>query len=240
MKIADKLAKKQGSFWGEKPVTIAFLGDSVTHGCFELVKYPDGRIDTVYEYKNAYSTRVREMLNLLYPSAQINIINSGISGDSAAGGLNRINRDVLNYHPDLVVVSFGLNDSGNREAGLESYLNNLRQIFKITKAACIETVFLTQNYMAENVSHTLTDPDYANIAKFCAETQNSGILEKYFTEAKKVCEEEGVRVCDIYDSWDKMARAGVNVTELLANKINHPCREMHYYIAMKLVETFLS
>ena len=34
-----------------------------------------------------------------------------------------------------------------------------------------------------------------------------------------------------------MIDAGVNVTELLANKINHPTREFHYLFAISLLET---
>lgn len=34
-----------------------------------------------------------------------------------------------------------------------------------------------------------------------------------------------------------MADGGVDTTELLANKINHPIKEYHYYIAIKLLET---
>ena len=32
---------------------------------------------------------------------------------------------------------------------------------------------------------------------------------------------------------------GVNTTELLANKLNHPIREIHTYMAMKLLECML-
>lgn len=78
-------------------------------------------LETVFDYNSAYSTHVREILNILYPSVQINIINSGISGDNAINGLTRIDRDVLSYHPDLVVVGFALNDSCVGESGLENY-----------------------------------------------------------------------------------------------------------------------
>lgn len=42
MKIIDKLNAKQ-DIYGEKPVTIAFLGDSVTQGCFECYIKEDGK-----------------------------------------------------------------------------------------------------------------------------------------------------------------------------------------------------
>jgi hypothetical protein len=39
--------------------------------------------------------------------------------------------------------------------------------------------------------------------------------------------------------WQAMAQSGVNTTELLSNKLNHPTREYHSYIAMKLVEKII-
>ena len=54
--------------------------------------------------------------------------------------------------------------------------------------------------------------------------------------AKKTAEEESVAFVDMYELWKKMYSGGVNVTELLANKYNHPVREFHYYTAIKLVE----
>ena len=68
-------------------------------------------METFFDYKSAYSTRVREILNLLYPNVQVNIINSGISGDNTENGKTRIERDILPFSPDLVVVSYGLNDA---------------------------------------------------------------------------------------------------------------------------------
>ena len=111
MKIIDKIRAKNENNFGARPVTIVFLGDSVTHGCFDCFFDEYGNINTYFKAGASYAHRVREMLNLLYPAAQINIINSGISGDSAAGGNNRFDRDVKPFSPDLVVVSYGLNDS---------------------------------------------------------------------------------------------------------------------------------
>ena len=64
---------------------------------------------------------MKEILNFLYPSAQINIINSGISGDNAVNGNNRFERDITPFNPDLVVVAFGLNDSCQGKEGVERY-----------------------------------------------------------------------------------------------------------------------
>lgn len=236
MKIIDKLNAKQDIYGGE-PVTIAFLGDSVTQGCFECYIKADGAIETVFDYKSSYSTRVREILNILYPQVQINIINSGISGDGTANGRTRIDRDILPFSPDLVVVSYGLNDSTSGIETIEKYADNLRYIFGKVSENGVEVVFLTQNAMNTGISCHLKDEALINVAKRTMEIQNKGNLRAFMDKAKEVALDCGVKVCDVYPMWEKMIAGGVDTTELLANKINHPIREMHYYMAIRLIET---
>ena len=240
MKIIELLKQKQEGLIKNKPVTIAFLGDSVTQGCFECYLTGPDSLQTVFDYKSAYSTRVREILNLLYPSVQINIINSGVSGDSAPVGLQRLERDVLSYNPDLVLISYGLNDSTGGKEGIGKYTSALEEIFSQLKKKNIETIFLTQNYMNTKTSPHLKEELFINLSKtFASDVQNSGVLKAYFAAARAVCEKYDVKICDLYPVWEKLEKAGVDVTELLANKLNHPIRELHYYMAMKIVETIL-
>ena len=67
----------------------------------------------------------------------------------------------------------------------------------------------------------------------------TGRTSEYFDKAREVCSKYDVTVCDLYLVWQTMAQNGVNVTELLSNKLNHPTREYHYYIAVKLLEKIL-
>lgn len=238
MKFIEKLANKQNNLYGAPPATIAFLGDSVTQGCFEI--YESGQaIDTVFENKNAYSTRVNEILHMLFPKAHVNVINCGISGDNAPNGLSRLERDVFPFHPDLVVVSYGLNDSGRGEAGLADYANALDGIFKRVTESGAECIFMTANAMNTNVSCHITSERFRRLAEGTMKTQNNGVLERYFETAKETARANGVKVCDCYAKWKAMIDAGVNVTELLSNKINHPIREFHYLFAISLLETML-
>ena len=240
MKIAQLLKEKQENLAGAKPVTIAFLGDSVTQGCFETFLTSPTSMDTVYDYKSVYSTRLREILNLLYPSVPVNIINSGISGDRAFRGIERLERDVLSYHPDLVVVAYGLNDSCGGESALPLYEQSLRGIFEAIRATGAEIIFLATNAMNTAVSPHLKEEVFLGLAKKFSETvQNNGLLRTYYDTAKRVSTEYGVKVCDLYSVWERMAENGVATTELLANKLNHPVREIHTYMAMKLMECML-
>ena len=61
-------------------------------------------------------------------------------------------------------------------------------------------------------------------------------LKSFFEGAKEVCKEYNVEVVDLYSVWEKMADFGVDTTMLLSNDINHPIRQYHYYIAIKLIE----
>ncbi len=237
MKIIEKLSAKK-DIYGGKPVTIAFFGDSVTQGCFECF-LDNGEIGVVFDYKSAYSTRVREMLNILYPQVQVNIINSGTSGDNTTNAINRIDRDITPFSPDLVVVSFGLNDSGNGLDFLPQYAENLRVILNRMTALGAEVIFLTQNAMNTKISYELKEENaLRHTAGITENVQNSGVLRAYMNKAKEIAEECGAKVCDLYPMWEKLIAGGVDITEqLLANKINHPIREIHYYMAMKLIET---
>ena len=148
MKILEKMKKKQTNLTANEPVTIAFLGDSVTQGCFECYLTSPTTLETVFDYPSAYSTRLREMFALLYPNVQVNIINSGISGDGTYGGVARLERDVLRYQPDLVVVSYGLNDAATGgDADLEGYGERLAEIFRKVTATGADCIFLTENMM---------------------------------------------------------------------------------------------
>lgn len=237
MKILDKICDKNNDLYGKKPVTIAFLGDSVTQGCFECFFHDNGAIDTVFDEKNAYPERVKQLLNLLYPRAQINVVNSGISGDNAVGGNSRFDRDITPYRPDLVVVAFGLNDFAQGKENVTEYTDALGEIFDKVKNIGAECIFLAQNTVCRYASCRLPDERHKNNATWLAGFEDDGTVEYYFDKGKETALSHGVAVCDMYSKWKRMYEKGVDVTELLANRLNHPIREMHYYTAIELIET---
>lgn len=108
-------------------VTLAFLGDSVTSGCFALYRNPDGTLGTFFDQMHVYHQYLKQILHVLYPNVPINIINAGISSNTAQDGLRRLERDVLCHRPDLAVVCFGLNDTTNGPEGIGAYEAALRE-----------------------------------------------------------------------------------------------------------------
>lgn len=240
MKIMKKIAAKAADLQGAKIPTIAFLGDSVTQGCFECYRKSNGGIETFFDKEHAYHNYIAQIFSMLYSNVPLNIINAGISGDSSAGGLARLERDVLCHHPDLTVVCFGLNDCGSGMDKVDAYQENLRQIFTALTESGSEVIFMTANMYNTSMSCHLSDDRLIEIAEQTMKRQHDGDLKAYFEAGKAVAGECGVKICDVYAKWEMLAQNGVDVTELLSNKINHPTREMNWVFAYELVNTMMS
>lgn len=240
MRIIEKMAKKTADHMNHDGVTIAFLGDSVTQGCFEIYKKENNQVETVFDQRYSYERLVSDILGMLFPMVPVNTINAGISGDTSGRGLDRVERDVLRHEPDLTVVCYGLNDCGSSEGSVEKYTGNLRGIFERVLQSGSELIFMTPNMMNTKISPHLTDPDFLEIAKATAYKQNKGFFDRHMEGAKALCAEMGVPVCDCYAIWKILFASGVDTTELLSNKINHPTRDMNKVFAYELVRTMFS
>ena len=235
MKILEKIKNKQNDINGNPSVTIAFLGDSVTQGCFELYKTGSESFQTEFRVEDGYHTKLRALLQMLYPSVPVNMIHAGISGNTAQQGLERVDRDVCAYHPDLTVVCFGLNDCTRGADRLEGYIADLAEIFKKLKACNSEIIFMTPNLIADKVSDEVTDEYTRRVYQSIIERSGNS-LEVFLEHAKALCEKENIPVCDCYKTWKTLKDNDVNVIRLLANRINHPVEQMHWLFAVMLLK----
>jgi lysophospholipase L1-like esterase len=83
---------------GEK---ILFIGDSITDCNRRTTEAPLG---------DGYVQLFANMLTIRQPEIKIDIINKGISGDTASGLRNRWHDDVIHNHPDFLSIKVGIND----------------------------------------------------------------------------------------------------------------------------------
>ena len=240
MKIMELIKRKAQDNMNNGGVTIAFLGDSVTQGCFEIYMDNDGEPQTIFNSNYGYHNALRQIFAYLYPSVPVNIINSGISGDNAPHALGRLHRDVIRYSPDLVVVCFGLNDCFQEEQGIPQYIDALGEIFNTLKEKEIDVIFMTPNIMNSKISPLITERAGRELSQTTMKLQNDGTLDAYIAAAKKLCQQMNVPVCDCYAKWKKLQDNGVDTTELLANRINHPRKEMNWMFAIQLFETIIN
>ena len=225
MRIKDKIRLDLSGLIEHGPVNLVAFGDSVTHGCVGPGEY---------DYESVYWNRLRRKLIAVNPSMPVNAIDAGINGITAKASLSRIGRDVLCHNPDLVIVCFGLNDVNGP---LDEYLSSLREIFAACRNEERDTVFMTPNMLNTYVAED-TIPEYREYADVTAGYQNGGRMDRYMKEAVDLAEASGVTVCDCYSAWKKRAEAE-DTTMLLANRINHPIREMHELFADMLFSVLL-
>lgn len=224
MEILRKIATNKHN----PPTTIAFLGDSVTQGCFR----------SHCDYNAVYHSLLKKKLEVLCPNSVINIINAGIRGTSSEYGVERLQRDVISKNPDLCVVCFGLNDVTQLEEGLQRYIDALSKIFEELKDFGCEIIFMTPNMINTYVCENVFDR-YIEYAGNSMKWQNDGLMDKYMEAGMEVAKKYDVPVCDVYGKWKKLNSHGIDTTMLLAEGINHPIREMHELFATSLLDTMM-
>ena len=132
-------APTEESARGEGLPTVVFLGDSISAGL---------HVDLQDAFPSVLQRR------LAADGVPFRLVNGGVSGDTTAGGLRRVDW-LLKQEPDWVVVELGGND-GLRGLELESIEANLRAIVDRVRAAGARVLLLGQkippNYGADYAS----------------------------------------------------------------------------------------
>lgn len=240
MKLLDKLSKKHECMSAHPPATLGFLGDSVTNGIFEV--YPctdengDFAVSDVCDQDKGYVACLRSLLHLLYPRAQLNIINAGVSGDKAPNAYTRLDRDLIPYHPDLTIVCFGLNDVTFGMEKLADYKNALLGITQRLLDDGSDVIMMTPP-MPAVYRHPLVPEPFHDVAEMYSSLYKNGTVHAYMQAVRDVAAEKGVRLCDCFAKWERMYNSGVDTTKLLSNLLNHPVRELQPLIAHSLLDT---
>lgn len=119
----DRIAR-EASPQDEGP-RVVFLGDSLTAG----LGLPEGQ---------AFPALVERRLE--EKGVPLQVVNAGVSGDTTAGGLARLDW-LLDQRPDVVVVGLGAND-GLRGLPLAETEKNLREIVRRSREAGARVLLL--------------------------------------------------------------------------------------------------
>lgn len=224
MLVREKILLDKNGLEQYGPINIVIFGDSVSHGA----------VNGYNDYENVYWNLLKRKMHQYRDYMPINMINASIGGTTAKKSLDRMERQVFSHSPDLVIICFGLNDVNGAKA---EYLDSLRQIFERCLQEKIDAIFMTPNmlntYVADDVSE-----QYLEYAAKTAQMQNGGRMDEYMESAKKLAQDMGITVCDCYARWKEIAKTE-DVTMLLANRINHPTKEMHSLFADALYELIL-
>jgi lysophospholipase L1-like esterase len=154
----------------EKDV-IVFLGDSITQAGVQ----PDG-----------YVTLTAQGIAKAYPDKGIQVVGAGISGHRVPDCQQRLDRDVLQKNPTIVIIYIGINDvwhwSANRGTKKEDFDAGLREMIGRIQAAGARVILCTPTVIGEKT-------DGSN--------HFDAMLEEYSQISRTVAKETGSQLLDL-------------------------------------------
>ena len=237
MRITEKLTARSHDAGSHRPVLIACLGDSVTHGHFQLPIHEQNRPGC--RPWDAFPMKLQSRLTAMYPFAAPTVLNAGVAGEGIAQMAARLDRDVLSFKPDLVILEVGLNDClGSETDDPAPFGKAAGELMDRILAAGADAMLLTPSAMCTYVHECIPhDEEWHPLFVRAAKKQNEGVMAAFVNAARTEAEKRGVPVADAYAEWEQLIREGRDTTLLLANYINHPTPEMHDLFAEKIIQT---
>ncbi len=183
-----------------KDIKIVALGDSLTYG---------------WMVHKGYVEYLKEMLLIKYPGSTIKTINRGIPGDTAGGGLYRLEDHVIITDPDLAIVQFALNDAFSGHT-VNTFKRNILAIIRTTKEKTTAEILLTtSSALAGNDKHMATE---------------------YYNALMEAAQEEDVPIACVHEYWGKKMDDGIQFSELVQSDQVHPTETGYRLMAEAIVE----
>jgi lysophospholipase L1-like esterase len=139
----ERFIAKQTDTSREQVVTVVF-GDSIT----EVNWHTRGHLNWVGLLQEALFERYCERYRGI-------VINAGRSGDTARNGLARLEIDVLRFAPDLVILSFGMNDALRPDESVETFITAMMTLVERCRATGAEVLLRTPNPVLLSPEHAM-------------------------------------------------------------------------------------
>jgi len=143
--------------------TIVFIGDSITDAERMSAAYKPFGAGYVHFTANALLAK--------YPQLNLNIINSGVSGNTIHDLKTRWQRDCISHKPDILSILIGVNDIWRRiaendlsgAADLDEYDSMYRQLISQTKKECNSRIVIIEPFM---FCDDLNNPVFVELRRF--------------------------------------------------------------------------
>lgn len=195
---APMLRKIKKAQDGEK-VTVAYLGGSITEGISAGSDLCYAKLS--YEY---FAEKFGTGDNVEY-------VNAGLSGTPSILGNIRLERDVLDYDPDICFIEFAVNDGTNEDyqAAYESIIRSLleRDVAVVLLFSVTADDYSAQDYMKEiGNAYQLPMISYCDALRYMFE--NEKMTWKDFSDDKSHPNKEGhALVAEMVDHYfDEVAK----------------------------------
>jgi lysophospholipase L1-like esterase len=170
--------------------TIVAVGDSITKGDWDTA------------VGGGWVTRLGHKLRHHYPGTAFVVRNAGVDGDTTAGVLARLERDVLAPRPTLVIISIGTNDF---DAGVpaRTFAAQLHLLVGRLRAAPLAPVVVVASMLpiaGQTPAQLAAERAYNDIIRRTAAAMHVGYL-------------------DLFDMWLALGRSYLH---LLRHDSEHP------------------
>ncbi len=137
-------------------------------------------------------------VSMLYGQIGTNVINSGTSGDTTTHALARIEKDVIEKNPDLVIINFGMNDqalsltTNKNLTPIKDYEDNYREIIERIQETGAKIVLVAVHDVCTD-KYTVGDGlNYAGTF-----SDGTTYIDKYNKVVKELADEYGLGFLDI-------------------------------------------
>jgi lysophospholipase L1-like esterase len=133
-------------------------------------------------------------LRMSYDTQYLTLVNAGVCGDTALDGLGRLQRDVLRFAPDVVVVTFGTNDCLKEQAAQfePSMCSIIEQLQQAGAAVVVRTV--------PPIMERLPPPDHI--------WKDNVNLQTIIASCRTLAQRYELCFADIYGLWEELERGG--------------------------------
>lgn len=173
-------------------ICIVAFGDSVTEGTPHV--HPDETFPRVLE---------RRLNARFHPKTHFQVVNAGVGGENTAEGIARIQTDVLDHGPQIVIVEFGLNDvryEPEKTIPVPQFVENLGRIAAMVMDIGAQVVLTTPNPIINERHPYSLETDYYEEWGGCNQA-----LEEYAEGVREAGRIIPARVCDIYEAFVEKA-----------------------------------
>jgi len=182
-----KLKKSIQKLASGDPLKIIAIGDSLTQG---------------WMVRKGYLDFIAEMLRADFPKSNVTILNRGIPGDTAQGGLFRLREDVLDCDPDLVFIQFALNDAFTGVPPVQ-FKNTVRTMVDHIRADTDAEILLVTSVP---IMHQ--DQDF--------------MAENFYSRLIELSREENLPIAPVHLYWKKKMAEGTDIRSLVQMDMVHP------------------
>lgn len=158
---------------------IVFFGDSIT----QLGVKPNG-----------YIALVQDSLRKNHDGKNIEVLGAGISGNKVPDLQKRLQRDVLDKHPTIVVIYIGINDVWHwttpnlRGTPKDTFEMGLKEIIASIQNAGARVILCTPSVIGEKTDGT---------------NPQDAMLDEYSEISRRIAGETGSVLCDLHKAFNE-------------------------------------